>query len=268
MGHPLFAADQVLGDLGINSYQDLRFLQEIAWERKVLVREVLIEGAEARLTILGRRAIISVSTLTTDAHRKRFAIAHELGHWELHRYQSSLSVCIENDIGERYQQASNTKLEQEANEFASALLMPERFFLPLCKRNEPSFEHFVELAEKFDVSMTAATLRYTRYCEEPIAIVFSQENRIKWYQSSKSFDELRLRVDVRSILDPASRAGAFFQGNKLLPNMRSVKASAWFTSENCRSDASIQEQSKMMPTYNAVLTLLWVDDEIDDDDDY
>lgn len=268
MVHPSYAANQVLDDLGIASPDDLNLLQEIAWERRALVREILVEGAEARLTIMGRDAIISVSTMTMDIHRKRFSIAHELGHWELHRSQSSLSICMATDINEGVKQASSPAIEQEANIFASALLMPDRFFAPLCKKDEPSFEHIIDLAKKFNVSITAATMRYLQYCREPIAIVYSHDNHIKWYQGTQSFDELKLFIDVRSRLDPSSRAAAFFKGYKILPNMKSVKASSWFSSGKFRSDAAIQEQAITMSNYNAVLTLLWIDDDIEDNDEY
>lgn len=57
--------------------------------------------------------LIVVNNRYRDARRRRFTIAHELGHWCLHRQRlrrSSLELAGE--------------LEGEANEFAGALLIP------------------------------------------------------------------------------------------------------------------------------------------------
>ena len=62
--------------------------------------------------------------------RRRFTIAHELGHYELHKNQSALFVDKQFKIY-RSQNSStvnnNQELEKEANAFAAAVLMPEEF---------------------------------------------------------------------------------------------------------------------------------------------
>lgn len=85
--------------------------------------------------------------------RRRFTIAHELGHWYLHMDVDSEQVeqfCRPSDL--------NTKahIEGQANAFAAALLMPSTLLKEqahTCRMNIPL------LAKRFDVSVPAMRVR-------------------------------------------------------------------------------------------------------------
>lgn len=64
-----------------------------------------------------RRPVIAMNADSKSACRMRFGIAHEIGHFCLH-------------IG---QQTGDKITESQANRFASAFLMPRRFFAPECR---------------------------------------------------------------------------------------------------------------------------------------
>ncbi len=261
MSYPTRAAETVLDSLPINTPADLRFLEEIAWERGAEVRHTPFANAEARVTIYRDRGIITISSAVPSAHRKRFSIAHELGHFELHRYRKTLSVCLSEDINDDETKTAGKLLEQEANEFASALLMPERFFRPLCDVEEPSLNHIEELANTFDTSLTATALRYIRYAAEPVALVYTENQYIKWVQRSEELKARHLFIHAPRKLDNASRAF------RRLSSQQPVLASAWFDEGKFDDSAEILEHSWQMPGYNAVLTLLYLDPEIFDEDD-
>ncbi|MCZ7570772.1 MAG: ImmA/IrrE family metallo-endopeptidase [Ardenticatenaceae bacterium] len=267
MPNPRIVAERVLDELGINSVSDLRKLELIAWARGAVVRETHLSGAEARLVVLGKSAVITLSTTVEHPQRKRFSIAHELGHLEMHRDQNLLTVCLNEDIDNWVTQRSGTNLEQQANQFASALLLPRRLFASLCVDQEPSLDRIAELADLFDVSLTATALRYVDLSEEPVAAVYSQNRYIKWFHSSRCFKDLGVFIELGR-LDPTSRAASFFRGRPISTAMRQVKASVWLASGEYQSSAYIQEQSWVMPNYNAVLTLLWIDDDIEEDSDW
>ena len=93
--------------------------------------------------------------------RRRFTIAHELGHYELHRLDKD--VFVDNKqfkILLRDQRSSSGEviIEQEANGFAAALLMPKNMLLKeIEKRNfdlsDEENDPIQELANKFQVSV-------------------------------------------------------------------------------------------------------------------
>ncbi|HOU12772.1 MAG TPA: ImmA/IrrE family metallo-endopeptidase [Anaerolineae bacterium] len=268
MVSPNYAVERILDDLGIIQ-DDLKHLERLVWIRGAIIRYEPLHGAEARLTTLGKRAIITISTSVQNQRRQRFSIAHELGHLEMHCHTRNIFLCTSKDISESLMQSPDANQEQEANEFAATLLLPQRFFAPLCNKVDPSLDFIAELASEFEVSITATAIRYLKFCDEACAIVLTQNGQTRWFHASKAFKEIGLFIDVRCKVDPTTLAGAL-STNTALQHIapKRVKASAWFSSGQYRRDATILEQSWPMPSYDAVLTLLWVDDEINSEDHY
>lgn len=92
--------------------------------------------------------------------RRRFTIAHELGHWHLHRdgdQTTRTRFCRPADIGEGARELWKAqRIEAEANRFAAALLMPTdvvRARAAACKYSVPV------LAREFGVSGPAMQVR-------------------------------------------------------------------------------------------------------------
>lgn len=104
---------------------------------------------------------ISVSPFQ-DEKRRRFTIAHELGHLFLHMgYLVSEELWErQGDIAYHRMGNSNSEKEYQANEFAAAFLMPKKEYLE--KMNEYSRGNVVntsQIAEYFNVSVDAASNR-------------------------------------------------------------------------------------------------------------
>lgn len=96
--------------------------------------------------------------------RKRFTIAHELGHYELHRGKSD--VFVDKQFIYRSKNSGDTaekqQMEQEANFFASAILMPSdlvRREIENIDLDLASEEAIKKLADIFEVSTTAMSIR-------------------------------------------------------------------------------------------------------------
>jgi Zn-dependent peptidase ImmA (M78 family) len=260
MSYPVYAANKVLNDLGINNLEDLQFLEEIVWMRGAVVKEGRLDSAEARLIVHPRRSIITVSSNIQNPQRKRFGIAHELGHFEIHRSESALSICIGEDIDDISEKVGR-KLEQAANEFASALLLPDQFFSPLCDQEDPSIECVERLARLFHTSLTATARKYIELSENPVALVYSENNHIQWVRQSSELRANEVFISPRRRLDNRSVAASSSNGRKR------VLANVWFDEGEFDHDAHIIEHSRQLPGYNAVLTLLWADEELVADDD-
>ena len=102
--------------------------------------------------------------------RRRFTIAHELGHFVLHRNDGADTVFVDKDFIVKYRSNKlysdlELKQEQEANAFAASLLMPKEFILE--EITSPRLKAFSEsdvineLANLFNVSIPAMTFRLT-----------------------------------------------------------------------------------------------------------
>lgn len=83
--------------------------------------------------------------------RQRFTLAHELGHYFLHRDRA-----IEFVDKALYRSSQMSSMEYEANNFAGALLMPKNLILDFIRLRGASAEL---ISEYFDVSVLAAKIR-------------------------------------------------------------------------------------------------------------
>ena len=89
--------------------------------------------------------------------RKRFTIAHEIGHFILHKDEiDAQSEVVDRISGGLMRDGQNSDLERQANQFAAALLMPKETFLEMWKKLSPNIDL---LAEAFGVSAQAASYR-------------------------------------------------------------------------------------------------------------
>ncbi len=84
--------------------------------------------------------------------RRRFTIAHEIGHFVLHRNKIDREV-----IDDRlYRSRLDGDLEVQANDFAAFVLMPWDLIVREMKRGRDTVE---ELAQAFEVSKSAMAVR-------------------------------------------------------------------------------------------------------------
>ena len=127
--------------------------------------------------------------------RQRFTIAHELGHFlnDGHRPVKDLSgfQCTKDDMSVRERKRGKPlskyqRQELEANVFASELLMPVYKLQPYLSLS-PSLQHVLDIARALDVSKEAAANRYVKTHDNPIAIVFSQNNVIRYISKDDDF---------------------------------------------------------------------------------
>jgi len=110
----------------------------------------------------GNSAVIAVNSAQHE-NRQRFTIAHEIGHFILHKrterhFDEDFRIDYRNTVS-----SEATRDEIEANRFAAALLMPESFLrqdLMKMKVVDSEAEHIVQtLAIRYKVSQRAMELR-------------------------------------------------------------------------------------------------------------
>ena len=250
---PSKRAASIIQDLHIR-YPSEIYVRDIAMSLGALVRERELQGCEARLVRKGKIGIISVNGLIPEEGRKRFAIAHEIGHFILHT-GTQLILCDEDDM--HIWKESKTQ-EIEANEFAASLLMPQEIFIRFIKIGQPTLDVIRELAKEFRTTLTATALRYVGFSKELCALVVSKDGFIKWYRKSDSFN---FHVKVGEKLSFDTFAFDYFDGVNLPAEPDSVPARAWLAGE-INEESDLIEQSISLGNYGVVLSLLWLCDDV------
>lgn len=108
--------------------------------------------------------LITLDKFTYSEKRKRFTLAHELGHLFLHmKYLLDEQRWNELSEGDGYNRNGvkpYSRLEYEANIFAASFLMPEKMFIEIAESTSDDNEYHPELiARKFNVSMDSVIIR-------------------------------------------------------------------------------------------------------------
>lgn len=143
-------------------------LDRIVRAAGVIVQYAPFDGELSGMAFIKNgQAMIGVNSLHA-ATRKRFTLAHELGHIVLHRpVLEAGGVHVDKGILRRDSLASEGKDDQEieANSFASELLMPEPLLAAALDGRNLDFEDeeaVQVLAKRFNVSATALLYRIRR----------------------------------------------------------------------------------------------------------
>ncbi|UYZ61596.1 ImmA/IrrE family metallo-endopeptidase [Hymenobacter weizhouensis] len=127
---------------------------------KVHTAEFSNNNLSGMISKRGPETVILVKQTDPDS-RKRFTIAHELGHHFLHLTDQEDGAFVDDTINlfrEQFQDSvpqAHRKQETEANRFAAALLMPE----PLIRREFAQNPDIDYLAWRFGVSEQAMGYR-------------------------------------------------------------------------------------------------------------
>lgn len=255
---PELYARALLDRFAITGIPDVR---QIAAALKVPILERALERCEGMLVrVKGTaRGAIAVRTSIHENSRKLFTIAHELGHLLLPGHDD-LGVCAPETI-ENWSSDLRAK-EREANAFAAELLMPAAVVLHRLGPHQPSFGVIEQLAESFKTSLTASGYRFASLTTHPVALVWSTAGRTRWAKRSGEFGGwLRLREQ----LDSRTFAADLFRGAEVPFGAHKVPADAWL--ETPDPSITLSEESRFLPNYNAVITLLCVMGQCSADDD-
>lgn len=190
--------------------------------------------------------------------RRAFTVAHEFGHYVLHRrlieqdsrFDGGI-YCDENSINRR----AGKGIEKEADQFAAALLMPfHDFRRQIASKERPNLERLGAVASRYGVSLTAAILRWLEYTESRSILVISNEGFAHWAKSSdtalKSGRYFRTKNNVVEL--PAASAAVRQEfGDEAMSGIRHP-AGVWF-------DEPVVEMSLRSDRYDQELTLLHLD---------
>jgi Zn-dependent peptidase ImmA (M78 family) len=239
---------------GISNPKEL-CLEDIALTKGILVKEGPLYKMEARLIRKGNKGLIRIREDIPEHGRKRFAIAHELGHWELHKDISQLFTCTEKDFMAKYKGSSE---EIEANYFAVSLLMPEKHFKSYSQGMPMSLETVRQISDYFMASLTATARRYTELSEDYCAIVCSEAGKVRWFQGSGNFMSC-FWISPGCKLNRNTIAGELFNQNKQFEvKLEKVDISSWSDKNDCISQNEFIEESIYMPKYKQVFSLLYL----------
>lgn len=165
-------------------------LYEIAYGLGIYdIQEKPLKGIEGSLIVPpGKFEGAILINSAQDKRRKRFTIAHELGHFvhPLHHPENNESFECKSSHMQNLQ--SNPEKENQANIFAAELLLPTAKIKAFVTANEnPSLEDIFMFSESHDVSMAATIRSISKHLQKQTIFMFHENNLMRYFDSTPQF---------------------------------------------------------------------------------
>lgn len=131
--------------------------------------------------------------------RQRFTIAHELGHFILHRNRQPSFNCDKQSVHTGIDTLRS--IEREADDFASNLLMPGDLLRDWISSQRIDFRVLGDIAQRFQVSLEALCIRFIKFTTQRAILVYWDNGYVKY--EWRSSNAIKTRVRIRRNDDPA-----------------------------------------------------------------
>ena len=253
------AAQNLMNECGIDSIDELPLEVLVAARGATLIQKSM-KKADGRIVMTPSRNIITINSDIQYEGKRRFTLAHELGHLEMHR--DKLLQHSDTDATLQYFKSGNQ--ETEANEFASELLMPRKQFIEECQDKPFSPNLLRELAIKFKTSITSVTYKYFELGPHPICLFYCYNNKVKYWKWKEGYPHF---INDRTKLAPPSDsvASEWFDQGIIYPqndSKQEIVKSTWFVlNEKWESDDDYNfwEYCIVTKNFNTTLSIVWED---------
>ena len=163
--------------------------------------------------------------------RINFVLAHEFGHYLRHRQELDEFFCSQRDVTQWDRE--DAARESDANQFASYLLMPIDDFRKQVSGQTIDLDLLGHCADRYGVSLTAATLKWLEFTEQRALLVAAREGYILWAKPSEPARKSGGYIRTKGLVVPVpsgSVAGGAFGASELRASVE-LPAGVWFPNE-------------------------------------
>jgi len=111
-------------------------------------------------------------------------LGHEVGHFLLHKDTTTLFSDTHLTLSEWFKKGIH---EQQANDFATELLMPATLYKKKIDGQKLSINLIEDVSSYFQTSLLATFLRYITLGSYPAMVIYMEKGLIKWKVQSHDF---------------------------------------------------------------------------------
>lgn len=248
------SAQKLIEEFGIENTNGYS-IEDLIYARDIIFEEKKISNSDGRIVFGKTKTKISINSDIKYEGRRRFTLAHELGHFELHH---NVNTHLE-DNSLTLDYFKNGGQEYEANQFATELLMPEVSFRNFIERKKFSPELLRNIADHFQTSITSASFRYKDIGQHPIYLFYCRDRKVIYWDNSPNYYR-RVR-DITKLAPPEdSVAMEFFNDGIIYTKDKSVQEinkSTWFETNEYDSNDEYFEYAIVTKDFNTVLSVVW-----------
>ena len=233
---------------------------EIAHKEGILVQQKndCEPGVSAMLLKNGDDIGIFYATYLNNPGFENFSIAHELGHYFIDDHLDYLFKTNQIHLSNAEYMGSD-KIEQEADIFAAALLMPENLFKDKLTQYERGLSCIKAMALQCNTSLTATAIRYAELTNDKVVVLVSTDGIVDYCCISDSIFNLNeIEKPKRGWKIPHDTATSM-----LIKNPDKISKSEIIGIETrfldwleCRSSKKAYEEAIGLGKYGKVLTVI------------
>lgn len=250
----LQAAQKLFNEFGIDDLTDFT-VEDLIHARDIILEEKEILNSDGRIVFGKEKSKISINSGIKYPGRRRFTLAHELGHFELHH---NVNTHLE-DNALTLDYFKNGNQEYEANQFATELLMPTSSFIQYSYGRPFCPDLLREIADHFQTSITSVAFRYLEIGQHPIFLFHCRDKKVIYWKNSQNY--FRKVKDITKLSPPDdSVAMEFFNEGTIYrkeDSAQEIMKSTWFETNEYDSDELYYEYAIVTKDYNTVLSVVW-----------
>lgn len=260
----IIKAQELLDSFGLDEITEISMDFFVAGLDSILIEEPL-SNCDGKIIFGNNKTVIKLNSQIQFDERKRFVVAHEIGHLILHRNMTLPDDTFENFniIAGTEKFLKNGQQELEANEFASELLMPTKLFYKEAQGKKFTPLLIKQLAQRFKTSLTATLFKYMECDLHPICIVFIENGKVKYWKKST---DLKVYLGNYTRLSPPTDSVAHEYIQKdyaflytLEEKAQQIDKSTWFNLGEYDEDTSFYEYCIPTRKYKTILSIIWED---------
>lgn len=255
-------AKRLLNEIGYDEITNLSMKLFVSGLGATLIEEKL-NNSDGKIVRGKSKTLIKINSEIKYEKKKRFTIAHEVGHYLMHE-----KTEVHNDNSNTLNWFNNAEnqlkkgiQEWEANDFAAELLMPEKIFRFEAQNKVFSPELLKFLSERFKTSITSTVFRYMQLDLSPIFIVFIHNGKVKyWVKSSSCYiwikDITKLPPPEDSVaLEYINADYEFIYTGK--EKAQTIFKSTWCILSENETDTEFYEYCIPTKQYKTIISVIW-----------
>ncbi len=257
------AAIRLREEIGILDPDDIP-LEDVIIGRGGVVSYKSMGRTDGRIVYGENLSTIFINSDIQYEGRKRFAMAHELGHLEMHKGSAMHDDNITLDwFNNAEKQLKRGEQEYEANQFASEYLMPSDLFYEEAKGKKFSPDLIRNLSERFKASLTSVAFRYFETGLYPLVMFHIFEGRLRYWKKSDDFkvwinDFVKLPPPQDSVASEYIKADykPIYPRDEL---QQEISKSTYFRLRDYDEDSTFYEYCIVTESYRNILSIVWED---------
>ncbi|WP_417857799.1 ImmA/IrrE family metallo-endopeptidase [Xanthomarina gelatinilytica] len=259
-------AKELLEEIGLDDITYMPMDLFVSALGATLIEEPL-KNSDGKIIRGNTKTLIKINSEILYEEKKRFTIAHEVGHYLLH---DKLDLAVHNENSNTLnwfqnieQQAKKGIQEYEANDFASELLMPEIIFRKFIEYKSFSPSLIKEISIRFKTSLTSVVYRLITLDVFPLLVVFISDGVVRYWR--KSSDLKGWLKDVTKLSPPEDSVAKeyidadydfIYKGEE---KAQEIERSTWFKLYENQEDSDFMEYCIPTKQYKTIISIIWED---------